>query len=100
EPYDRGRGTQHARHHERVRPDLGDGVRTSDCGRNAAGGAERPQCHPRLFGDRPLMLDLDKVTAGYGRMPVLHGISFSVDEGKVTALVGSNGAGKSTTLRV
>jgi branched-chain amino acid transport system ATP-binding protein len=45
------------------------------------------------------MLDVDKVTAGYGRMPILHGISLSADEGKVTALVGSNGAGKSTILR-
>ena len=46
------------------------------------------------------MLEVDKVTAGYGRMPILHGITLRVDEGTVTALVGSNGAGKSTTLRV
>jgi branched-chain amino acid transport system ATP-binding protein len=45
------------------------------------------------------MLKLDKVTAGYGRMPVLQNVTMSVDPGKIVGVIGSNGAGKSTTLK-
>lgn len=36
--------------------------------------------------------------AGYGAREILHGITFSVDQGSVSLLLGANGAGKSTTL--
>jgi branched-chain amino acid transport system ATP-binding protein len=45
------------------------------------------------------MLRLDRVTAGYGGVPVLHEISMTVEAGKITAVIGSNGAGKTTTLK-
>jgi len=45
------------------------------------------------------MLTLKSVQAGYGRLPVLKGISLHVREGEVVTLIGGNGAGKSTTLR-
>ncbi len=45
------------------------------------------------------MLELDEVTAAYGKSQVLQGISLHVDEGEVVALLGRNGAGKTTTLR-
>ena len=45
------------------------------------------------------MLELINVHAGYGRMAVLHGISMTVGAGEIVSLIGSNGAGKSTTLR-
>ena len=48
----------------------------------------------------PAMLELDGVSAGYGRVRVLHGLSLVVPEGAVVALLGANGAGKTTTLRV
>lgn len=35
----------------------------------------------------------------YGKSHILHGVSLNVEEGKITALLGRNGAGKSTTLR-
>jgi branched-chain amino acid transport system ATP-binding protein len=40
------------------------------------------------------------VRAGYGRIEVLHGIDMSLPFGTTVALVGANGAGKSTVLRV
>lgn len=38
------------------------------------------------------------LSAGYGRMAVVHDIDLHVDAGEVVALIGANGAGKSTTL--
>jgi branched-chain amino acid transport system ATP-binding protein len=45
-------------------------------------------------------LRLTGARAGYGAVEVLHGLDLVVPAGKVTALLGANGAGKSTTLRV
>jgi branched-chain amino acid transport system ATP-binding protein len=44
-------------------------------------------------------LELVDVHAGYGSADILHGLSLTVADGGVTALLGANGAGKSTTLR-
>ena len=45
-------------------------------------------------------IELIDVHAGYGRIEVLHGVSFAVPTGCVYALLGPNGGGKSTTLQV
>ena len=45
------------------------------------------------------LLELDSVVAAYGNVTVLKGLSLRVDEGEIVALLGANGAGKSTTLR-
>jgi branched-chain amino acid transport system ATP-binding protein len=45
------------------------------------------------------MLRLESVSAGYGRAPVLAGVSVEVHQGDLVCLVGANGAGKSTTLK-
>lgn len=41
---------------------------------------------------------IETVTVDYGSRPVLDGLSLSVPAGSITALLGGNGAGKSTTL--
>jgi branched-chain amino acid transport system ATP-binding protein len=46
------------------------------------------------------LLELAGVQAGYGSIEVLHGVDLVVPEGNVVALLGPNGGGKSTTLKV
>ena len=46
------------------------------------------------------MLELRDVTSGYGAIEALRGINLSVDQGEVVTLIGANGAGKSTTVRI
>ncbi len=45
------------------------------------------------------LLEIKDLTAGYGDVDVLHGVSLSVQEGEIVSLVGANGAGKTTLLR-
>ncbi len=45
------------------------------------------------------LLSVRGVSAGYGIVPVLHGVDLDVKQGEIVCLIGSNGAGKSTLLR-
>lgn len=45
------------------------------------------------------ILQLDNVSAAYGRRPVLFGVNLEVRKGGITTLLGANGAGKTSTLR-
>ena len=45
------------------------------------------------------LLEVENIRARYGNIEALKGVSLTVDEGEVVTLIGSNGAGKSTTLR-
>ena len=45
------------------------------------------------------MLDIKNITVSYGIATALWDVSLSVQEGKIVSIVGSNGAGKSTTLK-
>ncbi len=45
------------------------------------------------------MLEVTNLSAGYGKVEVLHGLSISIKPGQLVTLIGSNGAGKTTTLR-
>jgi len=44
-------------------------------------------------------LKVDRIRVAYGKTVALHGISLEVGAGEIVALIGANGAGKSTTLR-
>ncbi|MEY2478194.1 MAG: branched-chain amino acid transport system ATP-binding protein [Actinomycetota bacterium] len=46
------------------------------------------------------LLELRDVRAAYGKIEVLHGVDLVVPEGSVVALLGPNGGGKTTTLKV
>ena len=46
------------------------------------------------------MLKLAGVSASYGSVPAIHDVSIEIGEGEAVGLLGANGAGKSTTLRV
>ncbi|VEE77072.1 ABC transporter ATP-binding protein [Enterococcus hirae] len=46
-----------------------------------------------------MSLIVEHVTGGYGHLPVLKDISFSVQPGEMVGLIGLNGAGKSTTIK-
>lgn len=45
------------------------------------------------------VLRLDQVSASYGSIAALHEVSLEVNEGEIVTLIGSNGAGKSTTMK-
>jgi branched-chain amino acid transport system ATP-binding protein len=45
------------------------------------------------------LLELKDIHTYYGAIHALRGVSLSIDEGEIVTLIGSNGAGKSTTLR-
>jgi branched-chain amino acid transport system ATP-binding protein len=45
------------------------------------------------------MLEIQGVSASYGQVPILHDVSFKVDEGEIVSLIGPNGAGKTTIVK-
>jgi ABC-type multidrug transport system ATPase subunit len=46
------------------------------------------------------MISAEAITKNYGKKPVLRGLSFAAAPGQITLLIGANGAGKSTTIKV
>lgn len=49
--------------------------------------------------ERKTCLDIKSLSGGYGKVPILHGIEFSVAENEVVGILGHNGMGKSTLLK-
>ncbi len=65
-----------------------------------AGGAPRTVGEPDTTAPtRDAVLEVSELRAGYGRAPVLHGISLKLFEGEAIGIVGHNGMGKSTLLK-
>jgi branched-chain amino acid transport system ATP-binding protein len=46
------------------------------------------------------MLEVSDLSASYGVIPALHGVSFNIRESEIVTILGSNGTGKSTILNV
>ncbi len=46
-----------------------------------------------------MMLEVDRLSAGYGRIPILNNVTFGVAEGEFVGVLGHNGMGKTTLLR-
>ena len=60
--------------------------------------ATRRPCR-RCRQRRDLVLDVSDLRAGYGHVPVLHGVSLAVHDGRSVGIVGHNGMGKTTLLK-
>lgn len=66
-----------------------------------SGAADQPGEPPRpSLPEGPLAVAFDGVTFGYGDVPVLHDVSFSVGAGRSLGIVGRTGAGKSTIINL
>ena len=46
------------------------------------------------------MLKIEQLTCGYGPLTVVHKLDMMVEKGKIHALIGANGAGKTTAIKV
>ena len=46
-----------------------------------------------------MVLEINELTGGYSKEPVIHDISFKIEPGEIIGLIGLNGAGKSTTIK-
>jgi len=58
-----------------------------------------PRSYPKSDSEAPPLLEVRRLSARYGLAQVLFGISLDVRRGEIVALMGRNGAGKSTTLK-
>lgn len=52
-----------------------------------------------MLKEEEMILETDKITAGYGGVDVLFDVSIKIKEKEITAIIGPNGAGKTTLLR-
>ena len=68
-------------------------------GRKPNAGRGGSDASARTSGTPAPLLNVSRLGAGYGGMPVLREVSLEVNKAEVVALVGSNGAGKTTLLR-
>src|SRR5207237_6301145 len=87
---------------ERRRPRAGDGLWPASVRGRACRRAEEPRGRRSLSRrgiDVSALLATEMLELGYGPLAVCRDISIEVNAGEIVALIGANGAGKSTTLR-
>jgi branched-chain amino acid transport system ATP-binding protein len=63
------------------------------------GGADTALPTSPATGPAPAVLALESVTTGYGDVPVVRNVDMAFRHGLITAVIGSNGAGKSTAIK-
>ena len=62
-------------------------------------GREAEAATTPVDGGEPTMLAVEELTTDYGPVRAVDGVSLEVPEGSVTAVLGANGAGKTSLLR-
>ena len=62
--------------------------------------ADSHHSHADLFERADVVLEVADLRAAYGRVPVLHGVNLKIHEGEAVGIVGHNGMGKTTLLKV
>ena len=82
------------------RPLPADAAAAAERGQRPVALVTEPAGPPAAESGRPVAVQLDGVSAGYGGIDVLQDISLTVRAGEVCAVLGPNGAGKSTALKV
>ena len=93
-------------HHMSLVMEVSDKVRGARLRQAHRRGHARPRCSETPKSSRPIsgssvgaILEVEKLEAFYGRTQALHGVSFAMEEGGITTVLGANGAGKTTMLR-
>src|SRR5438874_9816224 len=56
-------------------------------------------CARRISGRKSMLLEVDRLSVRYGRVHAVRGASLTVGEGEIVAVLGANGAGKSSLLK-
>ena len=93
-------------HHMNLVMDISDRIYVIDFGRQIAAGVPAEIQNDQRVIDAYLgwtrmanILEIKNLVVSYGGIEAVKGIDLTVEEGKIVTLVGSNGAGKSTTLK-
>jgi ABC-type branched-subunit amino acid transport system ATPase component len=55
--------------------------------------------HAAPVTNEPPLLSVDGITAGYGKIDILHDVSLTISPGEIVSVIGPNGAGKSTAFK-